>query len=47
MSCPSSVDGSRAAFVPGAIANAVFDAIGVPLRSVPFTPAKVGALRGA
>jgi len=30
-----------AAVVPAAIANAVFDAIGVRLRSVPFTPAKV------
>jgi hypothetical protein len=30
-----------AAMVPAAIGNAVFDAIGVRLRSVPFTPAKV------
>jgi nicotinate dehydrogenase subunit B len=30
-----------AAMVPAAISNAVFDAIGVRLRSVPFTPAKV------
>jgi len=30
-----------AAIVPAAIANAVFDAISVRLRSVPFTPAKV------
>jgi nicotinate dehydrogenase subunit B len=30
-----------AAVVPSAISNAVFDAIGVRLRSVPFTPAKV------
>jgi nicotinate dehydrogenase subunit B len=30
-----------AAMVPGAISNAVFDAIGVRLRSVPFTPPKV------
>ena len=30
-----------AAVVPAAIANAAFDAIGVRLRSVPFTPAKV------
>src|SRR2546425_645640 len=30
-----------AAVVPAAIANAVFDAIGVRLRSVPFTPTKV------
>jgi CO/xanthine dehydrogenase Mo-binding subunit len=32
-----------AALVPGAISNAVFDAIGVRLRSVPFTPEKVKA----
>jgi CO/xanthine dehydrogenase Mo-binding subunit len=32
-----------AAVVPSAIANAVFDASGVRLRSVPFTPAKVKA----
>jgi nicotinate dehydrogenase subunit B len=32
-----------AALVPAAIGNAVFDAIGVRLRSVPFTPAKVMA----
>lgn len=30
-----------AAVVPAAIGNAVFDAIGVRLRSVPFTPVKV------
>jgi nicotinate dehydrogenase subunit B len=30
-----------AALVPAAISNAVFDATGVRLRSVPFTPAKV------
>jgi nicotinate dehydrogenase subunit B len=30
-----------AAMVPAAIGNAVFDAIGVRLRSVPFTPPKV------
>jgi nicotinate dehydrogenase subunit B len=30
-----------AALVPAAIGNAVFDAIGVRLRSVPFTPTKV------
>jgi len=32
-----------AAVVPGAISNAVFDAVGVRLRSVPFTPQKVKA----
>jgi CO/xanthine dehydrogenase Mo-binding subunit len=32
-----------AAVVPAAIGNAVFDAIGVRLRSVPFTPEKVKA----
>src|SRR5262249_1065703 len=31
------------AVVPSAISNAVFDAAGVRLRSVPFTPAKVKA----
>jgi nicotinate dehydrogenase subunit B len=37
-----------AALVPSAISNAVFDAAGVRLRSVPFTPDKVkAALRGA
>jgi aerobic-type carbon monoxide dehydrogenase small subunit (CoxS/CutS family) len=36
-----------AAVVPAAIANAVFDATGARLRSVPMTPAKVlAALRG-
>jgi nicotinate dehydrogenase subunit B len=30
-----------ASVVPSAIANAVFDATGVRLRSVPFRPAKV------
>jgi nicotinate dehydrogenase subunit B len=32
-----------AALVPAAISNAVFDAIGVRLRSVPFTPSRVKA----
>jgi CO/xanthine dehydrogenase Mo-binding subunit len=37
-----------AAVVPSAISNAVFDATGARLRSVPFTPDKVkAALRGA
>jgi nicotinate dehydrogenase subunit B len=35
-----------AAVVPSAIANAVFDATGVRLRSVPFTPSKVKAALG-
>jgi len=36
-----------AAVVPSAISNAIFDAIGVRLRSVPFTPEKVKAAAGA
>src|SRR5262249_13612938 len=37
-----------AAVVPSAISNAVFDAIGVRLRSVPFRPDKVtAAVKGA
>ena len=36
-----------AAVVPSAISNAVFDAIGVRLRSVPFTPTKVKAAASA
>jgi len=28
---------------PAAIANAVFDAVGVRLREIPFTPARVRA----
>jgi nicotinate dehydrogenase subunit B len=32
-----------AALVPSAISNAVFNATGVRLRSVPFTPLKVRA----
>jgi nicotinate dehydrogenase subunit B len=37
-----------AAVVPSAISNAVFDATGVRLRSVPYTPDKVKtAMRGA
>jgi nicotinate dehydrogenase subunit B len=35
-----------AAVVPAAVGNAVFDAIGVRLRSVPFTPAKVKVAMG-
>ena len=35
-----------AAVVPAAVDNAVFDAIGVRLRSVPFTPAKVKLAMG-
>ena len=33
--------------VPAAIGNAVFDATGARLRDVPFTPARVAALRDA
>jgi nicotinate dehydrogenase subunit B len=34
--------------VPAALSNAVFDAIGARLRSVPFTPGKVrAAIQGA
>lgn len=36
-----------AAVVPSAIANAVFDAVGIRLRSVPFTPDKVKAALAA
>jgi nicotinate dehydrogenase subunit B len=37
-----------AAVIPGAISNAVFDATGVRIRSVPFTPSKVrNAMREA
>ena len=37
-----------AAVVPSAISSAVFDAVGVRLRSVPFTPDKVkAAMKGA
>jgi CO/xanthine dehydrogenase Mo-binding subunit len=32
-----------AAVIPSAVSNAVFDSIGVRLRSTPFTPAKVKA----
>ncbi len=31
------------AVVPSAISNAVFDATGIPLRSVPYTPARRSA----
>jgi hypothetical protein len=36
-----------AAIVPAAIGNAVFEATGARLRSVPFAPAKVKAALGA
>jgi CO/xanthine dehydrogenase Mo-binding subunit len=37
-----------AAIIPSAISNAVFDATGVRLRSIPYTPAKVlAAMRAA
>ena len=38
---PWGVGEPAAAVVPSAIANAVFDAVGVRMRSVPFTPVKV------
>ncbi len=45
---PWGVGEPAAAVVPSAIANAVFDAVGVRTRSVPFTAAKVlAALRSA
>jgi nicotinate dehydrogenase subunit B len=34
---------TSAAVIPSAISNAVFDAIGVRLRTVPFTPERVKA----
>lgn len=40
---PWGVGEPAASVVPSAIANAVFDAAGVRMRSVPFTPAKVRA----
>ena len=40
---PSGAGEPAAGVVPSAISNAVFDALGVRLRSVPFTPAKVMA----
>ena len=40
---PWGVGEPASAVVPSAIANAVFDAVGARLRSVPFTPAKVRA----
>ena len=40
---PWGVGEPSAAVIPSAVANAVFDAIGVRLRSVPFKPAKVQA----
>jgi len=36
-----------AAVVPGAVANAVFDATGLRLRHAPFTPERVKAAAGA
>ncbi len=40
---PWGVGEPAASVIPSAIANAVFDAVGVRMRSVPFTPAKVRA----
>ena len=40
---PSGAGEPAAGVVPSAISNAVFDALGVRLRSVPFTPARVMA----
>jgi nicotinate dehydrogenase subunit B len=40
---PWGVGEPAASVVPSAIANAVFDAVGVRMRSVPFTPPKVRA----
>ena len=40
---PSGAGEPSAAVIPSAISNAIFDAIGVRLRSVPFTPTKVKA----
>jgi len=40
---PWGVGEPAASVVPSAVANAVFDAVGVRMRSVPFTPAKVRA----
>ena len=36
-----------AAVIPSAISNAVFDALGVRLRTVPYTPARVKAALAA
>ena len=45
---PWCVGEAAAAVVPAAISNAVCDAVGVRLRSLPFTPQKVlAALKGA
>ena len=40
---PSGSGEPSAGVVPSAISNAVFDALGVRMRSVPFTPVKVMA----
>jgi len=45
---PWGVGEPATAVVPAAISNAVWDAVGVRLRSVPFMPEKVlAALKGA
>lgn len=43
---PWGVGEPSASIVPAALSNAVFDAIGVRLRSVPFSPAKIRAATG-
>jgi nicotinate dehydrogenase subunit B len=43
---PWGVGEATAAVVPAAISNAVFDATGIRLRSVPFRPEKVKAALG-
>jgi CO/xanthine dehydrogenase Mo-binding subunit len=40
---PWGADEPAAAVIPSAISNAVFDATGLRLRSIPYTPAKVKA----
>jgi CO/xanthine dehydrogenase Mo-binding subunit len=44
---PWGVGEPAACVVPSAISNAVFDAIGVRLRTIPYTPDRVTAAVGA